>query len=53
MIFMKIYMSPKLMFLDEYFRVINNQYGSFDNYIKNALKISDADRVLLRKKYLE
>jgi protein-tyrosine phosphatase len=43
----------KLMFLDEYFRVINNQYGSFDNYIKNALKISDADRVLLRKKYLE
>jgi protein-tyrosine phosphatase len=40
-------------FLDEYIRVINEKYGNFDNYIRDALKINDETKRKFREKYLE
>jgi len=42
----------KKEFLDEYTRVINDKYGNFDNYIREALKIDDETRRKFREKYL-
>lgn len=42
----------KKEFLDEYIRVINEKYGSFDRYLKEALKIDDDSKRKFREKYL-
>lgn len=51
--FYYVYYITQKEFLDYYFELINEKYGSFDNYIKEAIGISEADKKYLQDKYLE
>ncbi len=40
-------------YLDYSFDTVEKQYGSFTEYIKTALAVTDNDLALLREKYTE
>ena len=40
-------------YLERLFSVINENYGSFDNYLLNALAIDEEFKLRFKKKYLE
>jgi len=39
-------------FLDASFAAINQEFGSFENYIKNGLNVTEEEIARLRAKYL-
>lgn len=47
------YMTVDPSYLDEAFLAIDERYGSFDNYIKDGLNISEEDIKKLRKIYVD
>lgn len=44
---------PKQIYVEFYFKLLDEHYGGIDNYIRNYLKISDEDIKVLRDRYLE
>ena len=43
----------KQIYVEFYFKLLDEHYGGIDNYIRNYLKISDEDIKVLRDRYLE
>ncbi|MFA5481040.1 MAG: tyrosine-protein phosphatase [Bacilli bacterium] len=48
----KAFYLAKRKYIDEYFNVINDEFGSLDEYINKHLKITDFDIKTLRDRYL-
>jgi protein-tyrosine phosphatase len=49
----KAIMTLKPQTIEATFDAISKTYGSFDNYLRDAVKLSDADRTILRQRLLE
>jgi protein-tyrosine phosphatase len=49
----KAIMTTRSETLEATFDAVTKTYGSFDNYLRDALKVSDADLALLRQRLLE
>lgn len=47
------YYIAKKEFLDEYFRVINENFFSLENYVNNVIKITKEEKDILKKRYLQ
>ena len=44
---------PKVIYINYWYQLVEENYGGVDNYIKNVLKFSENDIMTLRKRYLE
>ena len=49
----KAIMTLRPQTIEATFDAISKTYGSFDNYLRDAVKLSDADRTILRQRLLE